>query len=371
MKVGICFGGYCPMHRGHLDAIMKAKKQNDKVLLIVCGYDDEERAVNVSLSLKERTNRVKRLFKKDEQIIVRSINDTELGIDESMSESNWDIWLHKVNSYINKLQINCYDNITFYVAEPNYKESIDKLTESNKLGGNRYASVKTILIDKVLPISGTKIRQNPQKYWKYIVPTFRERLVKNILITGTASEGKSTLVRDISTYFNIPFAEEYGRTYMEEKSMQDTDLTSEDFINFMIGQRDDMVKKSRSTENGVFISDTDNIVTLMYADAYAHNAEMPLSVKDFNEKLMPIAKALKDSIQWNKIFLLPPKNKFVDDGSRYMKQSSMEERNKNFERLNHFIDMFGLRDKVEILNGNFEENFNRVKDYINSLYEEH
>ena len=49
----------------------------------------------------------------------------------------------------------------------------------------------------------------------------------------------------------------------------------------------------------------------------------------------------------------------------------MEERNKNFEILNHFIDMFGLRDKVEILNGNFEENFNHVKDYINSLYEEH
>ena len=21
-KIGICFGGYCPMHRGHLDVIM-------------------------------------------------------------------------------------------------------------------------------------------------------------------------------------------------------------------------------------------------------------------------------------------------------------------------------------------------------------
>ena len=29
-NIGICFGGYCPMHRGHLDVIMKAKKQNDK-----------------------------------------------------------------------------------------------------------------------------------------------------------------------------------------------------------------------------------------------------------------------------------------------------------------------------------------------------
>ena len=29
MKVGICFGGYCPMHQGHLDVIMRAKKEND------------------------------------------------------------------------------------------------------------------------------------------------------------------------------------------------------------------------------------------------------------------------------------------------------------------------------------------------------
>ena len=27
MKVGITFGGYCPMHQGHLDLIMKAKKE--------------------------------------------------------------------------------------------------------------------------------------------------------------------------------------------------------------------------------------------------------------------------------------------------------------------------------------------------------
>ena len=30
MKVGITFGGYCPMHMGHLDLIMKAKKENEK-----------------------------------------------------------------------------------------------------------------------------------------------------------------------------------------------------------------------------------------------------------------------------------------------------------------------------------------------------
>ena len=29
MKIGITFGGYCPMHQGHLDLIMKAKEDKD------------------------------------------------------------------------------------------------------------------------------------------------------------------------------------------------------------------------------------------------------------------------------------------------------------------------------------------------------
>ena len=29
MRVGIAFGCYCPLHQGHLDVIMRAKKEND------------------------------------------------------------------------------------------------------------------------------------------------------------------------------------------------------------------------------------------------------------------------------------------------------------------------------------------------------
>jgi hypothetical protein len=53
-----------------------------------------------------------------------------------------------------------------------------------------------------------------------------------------------------------------------------------------------------------------------------------------------------------------------------MKQSSIEERNKNFKILITFIKEFGLWEKVEILVDTFEGNFNRVKDYINSFYVE-
>ena len=58
-------------------------------------------------------------FKNDEQIFVDYINDTKIGIDESMSDNNWRIWQKEVkhilgNAWIypsenRKFEINWYD----------------------------------------------------------------------------------------------------------------------------------------------------------------------------------------------------------------------------------------------------------------------
>ena len=360
MKIGICFGGYCPMHRGHLDAIMRAKKENDRVYVIVCGYDNEERAGNINMTLKERTAIVRKIFRNDEIINVLTINDTELGIDESMSKENWVVWQNKVAELLyNTLKYN--DKITWYLAEPYYKEMLEKYN---------ILKADVTLIEKVVPVSGTLIRENPLKYWKYIVREYRNNLCKNILITGTASEGKTTLVRDISTYFGIDHSEEFGRDDLLAKCKTDTDLTADDFVDFLIGQSVDVCSRVRNNDQGVFISDTDNLVTLMYASAYVDDPNVPITKEEYESKVLPTAKSLAGRVKWDKIFLLPPKNKFVDDGSRYMKQSTIDERIANFNRLVGLLKQFGLWDKVEILDGDFKSNFEKVKDYINKLYDE-
>jgi len=359
MKIGICFGGYCPMHRGHLDAIMRAKKENDKVFVIVCGYDNEERAGNINMTLKERTAIVRKIFANDEIISVLSINDTELGIDESMCEGNWVVWQKKVAEILYD-SLSFDDRIMWYVAEPYYKEMLEK---------RNILRAEVTLIDKVVQVSGTQIRENPLKYWKYIVKEYRNNLCHNILVTGTASEGKTTLVRDISTYFGIDYSEEYGRESLLNKGKVDTDLTADDFVDFLVGQSLDMRKRVFNNDNGVFISDTDNLVTLMYALAYTEDKNVPITREEYEGKVLPVAKSLEGRVKWDKIFLLPPKNKFVDDGSRYMKQSSIDERIENFSKLVTLLKEFGLWDKVEILDGDFLQNFERVKGYINDLYQ--
>ena len=315
------------MHRGHLDAIMRAKKENDKCFIIVCGYDNEERAGNINMTLKERTAIVRKIFANDEIINVLSINDTQLGIDESMCDKNWVIWQKEVMHQLKITPSHGGVSITWYVAEPYYKEMLEK---------HNLLNARTILIDKVVPVSGTYIRQNPIKYWKYIVREYRNNLCHNILITGTASEGKTTLV----------------------------------FVDFLVGQSLDMRKRVFNNDNGVFISDTDNLVTLMYALAYVDDPNIPITKEEYESKVFPVAKSLEGRVKWDKIFLLPPKNKFVDDGSRYMKQASIDERIANFNKLTELLKQFGLWDKVEILDGDYLSNFNRVKDYINSVYDE-
>lgn len=360
MKVGMCFGGYCPLHQGHLDLIMRAKKENDACYVIVCGYDGEERGESVGLPLRRRISLVRQMFKKDEQIKVLSINDTELGIDESMSDINWDIWLNAVQSQI---KTNANNTFTWYVAEVEYETAIRKRIGSIDI------CHKVCLLAKYNDVSGTLIRKNPIKYWNKIAKPFRPYFSTNILITGTASEGKSTLTRVIATYFGLPYSEEYGRTYMEFYGKTDIDLTINDFQEFLIEQRRDTKSKIESNgNNGIVISDTDNLVTLMYAKSYVSDNNIDLTDKDY-EILESFAKNLKRGITWDKIYLLPPKNTFVDDGSRYMAQSSIEERIKNYDILVDLLKRFGWWDKVEILNGNFLENFTKVKQYIQSKYE--
>lgn len=366
-KIGICFGGYCPLHQGHLDVIMKAKKENDICYVIVCGYDNEPRGWEINLNLDERYKLISDFFKDDEQIRVRAINDTVLGLDESMSDHNWTIWTDEVKRLISNdigseyQLIHDYDS-TFYVAESFYKKCLEK---------NCYwVNNNVILIDKINPVSGTQIRKNPIKYWNKITAPFKPYLCKNILVIGTASEGKSTLVKDINRYFDIPYAEEYGRTYMEHDKITDTDLTYADFDAFLTGQLQRCNDERKKSKNGIFISDTDNTVTLMYALAYVDDPNIFISKGDY-DCLYEKAKELNSmyKFKWDHIFIFPPSKTFVDDGCRYMKQASMDERTKNFMKLQTLVAEFYPEVSKTYLNGSFLENFNEVKNYINSLIE--
>lgn len=354
--VGIVFGSFAPLHQGHLDLIMRAKKENaGGAIVIVCGYDGDKG--EPIMPHRKRYRYVREFFADDDLVAVYAINDTESM--RPQYPNGWDSWLEEFESIYSKAM--SYSGYrTWYVGDQTY---YDGLTERGE---------KAILVDRTSdnPISATMIRQNPIKYWDKIIAPFKRIFSTNILITGTASEGKSTLVTDLGKYFNAPHSHEWPRDYMEESSVSDWELDCADFLAFLEGQYNHNKQQINSSGNhGVFFADTDSLVTNMYAQYYAKDDNCILTEDDYNQKIKPVAYEYAKKSRWDKIFLVVPHGIFVDDHTRFMAHSGMKERQELFEILKQSLVDVGDWDKVTILDGNYYENFMAVVNYVREIEE--
>lgn len=368
--VGVVLGSFSPLHRGHLDLIYQAKKEcMGGALVIVCGYENDKGCPR--MTLKERYQMVRQYFRDDPLVAVYALSDDEMGIAEYATRQNewqWDTWIdhlfrdvietnNPMLKEIPEFKAVVANQITFYTGEKAYSDDLKAL------------GFKTVLLDRqVNLISGTMIRDNPIKYWNEIAWTYHRKFSHNILITGTASEGKTTLVEDIGRYFNLPYSYEWARSYIEKYMIGDWEFDARDFLSFLTGQYNhnrDCLEGPHN--NGIFVSDTDCIVTKMYAKYYAMDSDMALTMDEFEQIIEPVADTFIRKSNWDKIFVVLPRGQFVDDHTRYMGHSSIEVRQELANILMDEIEKAGLRGKVEILDGGYQCNFNRVKNYIKEI----
>lgn len=356
-SVGVVFGSFSPLHQGHLDLIMRAKKENDGgCIVIVCGYNGDKG--EPLMPHKKRYRYVREFFADDEFVAVYAINDSELGI--AKYPNGWEKWLTEFNRIwdfaVNK---ETQPNRIWYVGEKEYEQGLAIRGE------------KAIYINRTEdnPISATMIRQNPIKHWDKITHPFKRIFSTNILICGTASEGKTTLTKDLGKYFNAPYSHEWARDYMDESCVSEWELDYADYIAFLEGQYNLNKNLINSTSNhGIFFADTDSMVTRMYAEYYSQDSNLELSKEDF-EKIAVTADAITAKCKWDKIYLLCPKGVFVDDHQRYMGHSGMEERQALFNILCNNIKNSGNWDKVTILDGGYWKNFEKIKNDVKEIIE--
>lgn len=365
-SIGVVFGSFAPLHQGHLDLIMRAKKENDGGCIVIsCGYDGDKG--EPLMPHRKRYRYVREFFADDDLVAVYSINDSELGI--AGYPDGWDGWMEEFEYIWNKAVtkeynevLECYEPCAervWYVGDENYYNDLIERKEN------------AVLVDRVAdnPICATMIRQNPIKNWDKITTPFRRIFSHNILITGTASEGKSTLVTDLGKYFNAPHSYEWARDYMRDSCVSDWELDGADYIAFLEGQYNLNKQLINSPANhGVFFADTDSMVTRMYAEYYAQDKTCALTQEEF-EKVAIMADELARKSRWDKIFLVAPHGVFVDDHERYMAHSGMKERQELFDILVKNIQRTGDWDKVTILTGNYYENFMTIVKYVRDRIE--
>ena len=366
-KVGVVFGSFAPLHQGHLDLIMRAKKENDGgCIVIVCGYDGDKGEPKMPHKLRYRY--VREFFADDDLVAVYAVNDTELQLDRY--PNGWVGWMKEFEN-IFKIATNSfgYDNEdlgisrpkrVWYVGDQNYYDDLINMWGE-----------EAVLVDRVAtnPICATMIRQNPIKHWDKIAGPFRRVFSTNVLICGTASEGKTTMTADLGKYFNAPYSWEWARDYITESCLGDWEFTATDFMAFLQGQYELNKKLINSPGNhGIFFADSDSMVTRMYAEYYAKDDSCILTQEEF-EKVAIMADEITAKCRWDKIYLLCPHGTFVDDGQRYMAHSGMKERQELFEILVKNIKDAGLWDKVTILDGGYWKNFEKIVEDVKGIIE--
>lgn len=67
-----------------------------------------------------------------------------------------------------------------------------------------------------LPISGTRIRDNPHLYREFMHPAVYASFVERICLLGGESSGKTTLARALARRLDTQWVPEVGREYWEE-----------------------------------------------------------------------------------------------------------------------------------------------------------
>lgn len=358
-RVGVVFGSFAPLHQGHLDLIMRAKKENDGgCIVIVCGYDGDKG--EPLMPHNKRYRYVREFFADDDLVAVYAINDTESM--RPQYPNGWDSWMKEFDGIWEKAVSGIVEpERVWYVGDEIYYNDLTiKQLET------------AVLVDRTSdnPISATMIRQNPIKHWDKITAPFRRVFSHNILVTGTASEGKSTLVTDLGKYFNAPHSFEWAKDdYMKNSDISEWELDGTDFIAFLHGQYNLNKNLINSPANhGIFFADTDSIVTRMYAEYYAKDKDFAITQEEF-EKVAVVADELARKSRWDKIFLIAPHGVFVDDHTRYVGHGGMNERKELFDILCEDIKRVGDWNKVTILNGNYYENFMAIVNYVKEIIE--
>lgn len=354
--LGIYFGTFAPCHVGHLEQIIRAKRENEHALVIVSGYDGD-RGDQAGMSLTNRVKAMRELLKDDSNVTVLTLDETDI----PRYPDGWIPWLSMLQEKIQSaVQSNQYamNTVTFYVGETEYVEPLERYF-------NKVFQSSEVIVTKVdrriTGISGTSIRENPILNWDFVTRPFRRFFVKNILIIGTASTGKTTLVRDLARRYSTSYSLEYSREYQSVRQVRDDELDIKDLHAIGIGQFELNRKHIHSPgTRKVFFADTDVMTTKLYTKLYS-------SPEDY-EKIAPVFDYYISLQTWALIIVLPPTTQYIDDGFRDM---SMADNKARLEMHQMFIDEIkyqGLEDKMVVLSGeSFQDKYEEAHKLVDEI----
>lgn len=236
---GLVIGKFYPPHRGHKYLIDTAAAACDELTVIICWKESETIPGYMRAAwLQEIHPRVR----------VLAVHDNKLSDDDS---KGWAAYTLSILGY-----------------------TPDAVFTSETYG-DPYASFMGcvhVLVDKDrvhVPISGTRVRSNPQEYASFLEPCVRAYFTRRIAVVGAESTGTTTLAKALAAHYKTVWVPEYGRFFSEGKVFGDAHAAwrSDEFVHIakMQSASEDMLARAA---NGILICDTDAFATSLWHERY-------------------------------------------------------------------------------------------------------
>lgn len=289
--VGFYGGKFYPVsHSGHIYSMIQASTIVDELHVFITYDEDYE--INVlskdskvpHVDYMKRLRWMRQIAKDLPHVTVHAIYEENVGTFEA-----WEDGANNIKKVIGKP----IDYV--FSSESSYSDYFSKL----------YPEAQHVIIDEprgTYNISGTKIREEGVfKNWDLIPEIIRRDFVKKVMVVGTESTGKSTLVKNLATLYNTNHVEEHGRTYYDE--LGDYEIYFEEDYPKIAYRQKYFEEQSLKNANKVVFMDTEAIVTERFL-IQGHGKE--------SELLFQIAEEQKYDL-W---LFLEPDVEFVQDGGR-------------------------------------------------------
>jgi HTH-type transcriptional repressor of NAD biosynthesis genes len=214
----------------------------------------------------------------------------------------------------------------------------------------QFAAQHVVFQKESFPTSATNIRSQVYKNWEFLPGVVRPHFVNKVVITGTESCGKSTLVKLLAKRYNTSWVEEFGKNYvLNELCGAEDALVYEDYPKIAFGHKLEEEKAIRSA-NKVCIIDTDAVITQFYCQTYSG-------------KPHPIVEEIANFNKYDMHILLSCDVPWVADGLRSMGEQEQRESNQR-----KILQMYGKHNiKPIVIGGNYHQRFQQVCGIIDDL----
>jgi len=169
-----------------------------------------------------------------------------------------------------------------------------------------------------------------------------------VVFYGPESTGKSSLAKELASWFDTVYVEEFSRIYAEAKAQNDLQLTKEDVLPIAIGQ---MAAENKQLKNAnkLLICDTDLLETKVYAEYY-YDGYCPEVVKKYAQENT-----------YDLYFLTYIDTVWEDDGIR----DQPNDRQQLFDRFE--VALKDSNKTYVLVKGTFEERLDTCKTQIENL----